>query len=802
MSDLTSDSGNVEDQPTCDLAEPWRRLAASATDAFILLAANILLATCALSFGALGEGAAMRLGWWSLGLGWAYVFIGWGFFGATLGKAIWHIRIVPLSGGRMTPARGALRCLGYVPACVPLRLGLLAIIWDARRQGWHDRLAGTVVVKASAASAGYRRPDNTPAYPEPIIPDLSAPRRHWWAPRIAYTVLALGMTYPLVLHFGTHRAGPAGDGSVAMWNLWLFADALRSGKPLTTTDLVYHPYGVSLLYHAMDWFDCALAVPLLRFFSLTVTYNVVLLFTLVACSYAMYWTACALTRCRLASAVAGLVFGFSPFFAAHCLGHLNVISAQFIPLFCLFLVSALARCRVLPALAAGICLALIGLCDWYYFVFALIAAACVAVGVQVSHRPWSWATTLRRACLLVLAMVTGLALLSPLVVPMLATRGNSHYMDLPVAVTESFKADLTDFLRPGLLHPLMRGVPAKEGLEWVITPGLVALGLAVLGLWRRWRLLLPWVLIGGCGVVLACGPSLSVGGRNSFNELALFALGGVPGSGLDPPWTTQPMMRFSLAFLANPGRVPARATSVTLPFDWLAQHVPAMRPLKVPSRLCLLATMSCSVFAAFGLTALYGRWRRRWGLRSARLLVLGVTAAILFEYLMAPYPLFATAVHPFYRQLAANTADFAVIEVPLVRCIGEYQFYQTVHHKRLFRANLSRIPPQAMQLLEQNWLLYYLEPAGSADDTPDLTKLNLVEARRASEDAPGDRLELAAALAELRHLRTGYIIVHKQLLEAESLQATRTLLANDLGLPLVLDDDELVVFMVRDVPAK
>lgn len=51
------------------------------------------------------------------------------------------------TGNPMTMSQAAMRYLGYFVATIPLCLGLLWVAFDARRQGWHDKMASTVVVR-------------------------------------------------------------------------------------------------------------------------------------------------------------------------------------------------------------------------------------------------------------------------------------------------------------------------------------------------------------------------------------------------------------------------------------------------------------------------------------------------------------------------------------------------------------------------------------------------------------------------------------------------------------------------------
>jgi uncharacterized RDD family membrane protein YckC len=68
-------------------------------------------------------------------------------FGQTLGKMIMGIRVVRTDGGKVGPLISALRFLGYIISFVLLFFGFFWIIIDRERQGWHDMMADTVVIK-------------------------------------------------------------------------------------------------------------------------------------------------------------------------------------------------------------------------------------------------------------------------------------------------------------------------------------------------------------------------------------------------------------------------------------------------------------------------------------------------------------------------------------------------------------------------------------------------------------------------------------------------------------------------------
>ena len=65
----------------------------------------------------------------------------------TPGKLVLGLSIVDAETGQ-TPRLGrlVLRYLGYLLSTIPLGLGYFWMLWDDRRQTWHDKLGGTLVV--------------------------------------------------------------------------------------------------------------------------------------------------------------------------------------------------------------------------------------------------------------------------------------------------------------------------------------------------------------------------------------------------------------------------------------------------------------------------------------------------------------------------------------------------------------------------------------------------------------------------------------------------------------------------------
>ena len=108
------------------------------------VATGSLATTCASSyFGSFGY-------WELIGLGvnLLYSVILWSKFGGTLGQRMLGLHVVDAGTGQnIGIGRSLGRYIGYIVSSIPLDLGLMWAGWDPRKQGWHDKMASTFVVR-------------------------------------------------------------------------------------------------------------------------------------------------------------------------------------------------------------------------------------------------------------------------------------------------------------------------------------------------------------------------------------------------------------------------------------------------------------------------------------------------------------------------------------------------------------------------------------------------------------------------------------------------------------------------------
>ena len=129
----------------------WRRLFAAVIDFLVVFVVEtpLLLAIYGREYMSLSqEGYA---GFWDFLiqaiLPAVAVILFWRYQGATPGKMAIGAQIVDASSGRRpTTARLVVRYFAYLVSALPFFLGFFWIALDRRKQGWHDKIAGTVVV--------------------------------------------------------------------------------------------------------------------------------------------------------------------------------------------------------------------------------------------------------------------------------------------------------------------------------------------------------------------------------------------------------------------------------------------------------------------------------------------------------------------------------------------------------------------------------------------------------------------------------------------------------------------------------
>lgn len=129
----------------------WVRFGAAIIDDIIILVIIAPIVTAI--YGAeYWESEKFILGFWDFIFTWILpaiaVVLFWAWKQATPGKmALKAIIVDEKTGNAPEMKQWIIRYLGYFLSLIPLGLGYLWVAWDSKKQGWHDKLAGTVVIR-------------------------------------------------------------------------------------------------------------------------------------------------------------------------------------------------------------------------------------------------------------------------------------------------------------------------------------------------------------------------------------------------------------------------------------------------------------------------------------------------------------------------------------------------------------------------------------------------------------------------------------------------------------------------------
>lgn len=509
---------------------------------------------------------------------------------------------------------------------------------------------------------------------------------------LGYLLLSLLLLAPVLGVFG--QAIPGGpiaenDGWQNVWNLWWAGRALAHLQNPFFTSMLYYPTGASLYMQTLNVTNGLLSAPVTWLAGPVASYNLCLLVAFTLSGLGAYLLANDLTRNRAAAFIAGLVFSFSPFHLTKMVdGQLELVSAQWIPFFFLFLLRTIEQSAATHAssrqesgktdkgsgapehpapgqprprlalagniLGAGLFFVPMALTSWYYAFFSALLAGLVVLLWAVTER-WRWKQTLLRAGA---ALGLGGLLLLPILVPgvqALPSEEINVRQDYSSALIRLHSSDLLDPFLPSTLHPLWGkwahrvGLTNHQGLGnaamplvagWNVALGYTALAVALLGLIVTWRRCWRWGLLFLATLVLALGPTLQIGGNN---------------------------------------------TGIPMPYA-LLRLLPEMERARRPSHFAILSTLLLALLVAFGVDWLWKRIAAQWRPLLGVLLVL----AIGFEYLPQPLPRLFPRTHPYDAELAKGTG--AILNLPPRDESSEPMVAQIVHGRPIAGGYLSRTP--------------------------------------------------------------------------------------------------------------
>jgi len=130
----------------------WVRVGASLIDVTLLLMITLPLTLMVYGSDTVWNSEKMILGAADFLINYSLPFfttiIFWMYKSATPGKMVLHLKVLDEeTGNKLTIGQSIGRYFAYIPAMLIFMLGIFWVAWDKKKQGWHDKLAKTVVVR-------------------------------------------------------------------------------------------------------------------------------------------------------------------------------------------------------------------------------------------------------------------------------------------------------------------------------------------------------------------------------------------------------------------------------------------------------------------------------------------------------------------------------------------------------------------------------------------------------------------------------------------------------------------------------
>jgi hypothetical protein len=640
---------------------------------------------------------------------------------------------------------------------------------------------------------------------------------------IAYTMVALAMTFPLVLNLGSTIPGVEGDAPSFVWAMGWFKTALERGINPFRSDFVFYPLGGATQLLWATSLIAFVSIPFQSVFGLIATYNLFYLAVTVITAWGTYLLAEDVLRHspftiryspfdatplppfqtlllikfiaeqrRLASRlsplapfIAGLVFAFAPLRLGYGLGFFNLFNTELVPFYVLLLLRAMREHSWRDAVLAGILLGLNAYIDFQIAAFLILFSGVYAIfdfflrlNRQDVKTPRNIFDVLRVSVSLwfiigFISLVVAAPILA-LVANDFAAEGGNYIRVFPLKYSADRSYDALAYVVPNAWSSLYSNVPKIPGVNAGVDAndgsarspdrqaftGYIVLGLTICAAITQWRRARFWILTAIIFALLSWGPALHFLGRD-----------------------------------------------LGVPMPYIILHeIPILNHIRIPMRYGIMVMFALAMLAAIAIHGLQLELRNthqahlhRTQLQVSRLThyvlrfsFLFLPLFILAEFANLPFPLQSFPIPRVYSIIAQQPGDMTVLEIPSFnwRYAASTEVYQAMHGKRILRAYTNRIAPDVA------------EYAGFRG-TPIVTRsLRILEGAEDGVLTPDEIAEDKRARDEVvRFYDLRYAVVHRQWLNAAQAKSIEAYLSDVLNARAIFDEGDTIAYEIPRAPA-
>lgn len=495
-------------------------------------------------------------------------------------------------------------------------------------------------------------------------------RSKWLIIFLGYLGLAIIMTWPLLANLTNHIMGAGGDAPIFLWNAWWVKKAIFEGQNLFITDYIFYPQTVSLVFHTLTLFNSFIIALVSTVLSLIISFNIYFLVSVALSGFSMFMLVDYLTvrdgnnSINWAAFISGIIFAFAPYITMHWLGHQNLVTVWFLPLFILWLIRTVKDKQWVWPILAGVMAGIASLNDFYNSIFIFIFFVVFIFWLLIIKKINKQILTR-----LVVLVLIWLAIWSIWLIPalriILSGQAISEVMS-PEAITAFYSADLLRYVTPSFLNPIFGWmaslIPGRfsGGVEGTIFLGYTPIIIAVAFLIYRWKR----------KIVVNVFPSIGF-------WIATISI-------------------FGLLSLGPYLKIAERIIHIPLPYLWMYNLSSYWGHFRVPARFSLMIMLGLAVLVGIAINMfLKNNYQRQ------KLWIILICFLVILEFIPAPYPIMDLTVPPAYDLIEKDTNSTSVMDVPWGVNSGfgnkgqfqpEFIYYGTYHNKKITTGSISRIP--------------------------------------------------------------------------------------------------------------
>ncbi len=592
-----------------------------------------------------------------------------------------------------------------------------------------------------------------------IVEKLNA-NRHLLIISLIYLLLAIFFTFPLIFKFTTNIPGVDEDSPTHVWYLWWFKfSVLDLRQNPFYTDYIFYPQVINRTFDIHTFTNAIFSLPFQFLFGLIAASNIIFYIGFVLSGLGTFFLSFYLTKSKLASFFAGLVFAFFPYiFAQSGDYHTNLITAWFTPFYLLFLLKTLKEGSYKNAFFTGLFFGLQGLNDLTYTSFTMFLTLLVIFYYFIFWGKELLSTsTLKR---LVTAGITFLVIFSPFALAAFKTIKEGFHPGVSLSVQNVYGADISYFLFPWAGNPLLnkfsKAPSAISSTEGTLYIGYTVLFLVLIYVFfllkkniEEKKQLGLFYFLAFSFFILSLGPRLHFFESGStFNQFEL-----------------NPTKFFLLPFI-------------------FYHKLPFIGGIQEPIRMHPFTMLPLAILTAFSLKEILSRTKKKVGL-----IIFAITVSLLLIEYTPSLPTTNLTVPKIYQDIARESGDFVILDLPVgwntgnfifgYGPIGSLQFYQSVHQKKIFRGTVARLPAENVFYYRKIPLLHYLAEPGN--------QLVL------EEDLNRDIVQKT-----FKDLKVKYILIHKKYYEEgrRSLGLSVDLIENVLKAKKFYDEENIIGYQL------